>query len=113
MLKIGSIVWGVKDVNRAVSFWSAALDYELKYPAEEDWAILVPKNREGIQLSISKVTSEKAKRHHMDLFTSDQKKEVNRLLALGATLKQWNYPEDADYVVLEDPDGNPFCVVQI
>ena len=113
MLEIGSIVWGVKDVNRAIEFWSQALNYKLKYPAEEDWAILVPKEGEGIQMSITKITSEKAKRHHIDLFADDQQKEVERLLSIGATRKQWIYPDDADYVVLNDPDGNPFCVVQL
>ena len=112
-LQIGAIVWGVKDVERAVAFWSAALDYEVKYHSPDDFAILMPKNGDGIQLSISKVTSEKAKRHHLDLFAEDQKAEAERLIALGATRKEWNYPPDADYVVLQDPDGNPFCVVQI
>jgi hypothetical protein len=23
----------------------------------------------------------------------------------------WPYPEDADFVVLRDPDGNEFCVI--
>ena len=44
----------------------------------------------------------------MDLFTDDQTGEVERLLKLGATRKVWNYEADADYVVLADPDGNPF-----
>ena len=87
MLEIGSIVWGVHDISRAVKFWSAALDYQLKYPASDDWAILIPKNGNGIQLSLSKVSSPKARRHHMDLFTHNQKAEVERLLALGATKK--------------------------
>ena len=113
MLQIGAVVWGVKDVERAVAFWSAALDYEVKYHSVDDFAILLPRSGDGVQLSISKVTSEKAKRHHLDLFAEDQKAEVERLLALGATLKEWAYPADADYVVLQDPDGNPFCIVQI
>lgn len=112
MLEIGSIVWGVKDVERAVSFWTQALHYKLKYPATDGWAILIPESGTGMQMSISKVTSEKAKRHHIDLFADDQKAEVERLLSLGATRKPWNYEPDADYIVLNDPDGNPFCVVQ-
>lgn len=112
MLEIGAIVWGVQDVFRAVEFWSAALNYRLKYPAAEDWAILVPKTGPGIQLSICKVSSPKPKRHHIDLFTSCREEEVKRLLALGAARKPWNYPPDADYTVLQDPDGNSFCVVQ-
>ena len=112
-LQIGAIVWGVKDVERAVAFWSAALDYEVKYHSPDDFAILMPKSGNGVQLSISKVTSEKAKRHHLDLFAEDQQAELERLIALGATRKEWVYPPDADYVVLQDPDGNPFCIVQV
>ncbi len=112
MLAIGSIVWGVEDIPRAVAFWSAALHYKLKRPASEDWAILIPESGAGIQLSLSKVSSPKARRHHIDLFADDQAAEVERLLALGATRKAWRYPAGADYVVLQDPEGNPFCVVQ-
>jgi catechol 2,3-dioxygenase-like lactoylglutathione lyase family enzyme len=32
--------------------------------------------------------------------------------ALGATrVEDWPYPQDADFVVLRDPDGNEFCVI--
>ena len=112
MLEIGAIVWGVQDVPRAVDFWCSALQYKLKYPADDDWAILVPAEGRGIQLSLSRVSTPKAKRHHMDLFTDNLQAEVDRLIALGATRKAWRYPPEADYVVLQDPDGNPFCVVQ-
>ncbi|MBQ8995956.1 MAG: VOC family protein [Oscillospiraceae bacterium] len=112
MIEIGSIVWGVTDIERAVKFWCAALDYELKRPAADDWAMLGPKEGNGIQLSLNKITSPKARRHHMDLFADDAEKEVERLIALGASRKVWRYEEGADYVVLQDPDGNPFCVVQ-
>jgi predicted enzyme related to lactoylglutathione lyase len=114
MLKIGAIVWGVRDLHRSIAFWSEALNYKLRREPDVDFAILVPKEGEGIQLSLnSAVTSDKPKRHHMDLFTNDQAGEVERLLSLGATRAKWNYEEGADYVVLADPDGNTFCVVQI
>lgn len=112
VIEIGSMVWGVTDIARAVAFWQAALGYQLKYPASDDWAILVPRAGRGIQLSLNLVSSPHARRHHIDLFADDQQAEVTRLLALGATRMDWDYPPDADYVVLQDPDGNPFCVVQ-
>ncbi len=34
-----------------------------------------------------------------------------RLEALGATRVEWDYPQDADFIVLADPDGNLFCVI--
>ena len=113
MLKIGAIVWGVKNIPRSIEFWSAALDYELLGEQSDNFAILVPKNGEGVELSFNKVTSEKAKRHHMDLFAENQSEEVERLIGLGATRVDWNYEPNAGYIVLADPDGNTFCVLQI
>ncbi|MFN8462003.1 MAG: VOC family protein [Anaerolineales bacterium] len=74
---------------------------------------LFPKKASGIQLSLNAaVTSPKPKRHHIDLFAHDQANEVERLLKLGAKRVDWKYEQEADYVVLADPDGNTFCVVQ-
>ena len=114
MLEIGAVVWGVRDLPRAIKFWSAALDYKLSREPDVDFAILIPKAGQGIQLSLNAaVTSAKPKRHHIDLFTHDQASEVERLLTLGATRVDWQYDHEADYVVLADPDGNTFCVVQL
>ena len=53
-------------------------------------------------------------RLHLDLYTEDQAAEVDRLLALGASEVHWDKrPPDADYVILADPEGNRFCVVDI
>ena len=39
---------------------------------------------------------------------------TKRLKALGATGVSWDgRPPDADYVILADPEGNRFCVVDI
>ena len=113
MLTIGAIVWGVLDIERSVKFWSEALHYQLAREPDVDFAILVPEAGEGVQLSLNKVTSLKPKRHHLDLFTQDQAGEVERLIVLGATPVDWVYGPHADYVVLADPDGNTFCVVQV
>jgi hypothetical protein len=48
---------------------------------------------------------------HFDLYANDQEGEVKRLLKLGATRHPQTYEPDEDFIVLEDPDGNLFCVV--
>jgi catechol 2,3-dioxygenase-like lactoylglutathione lyase family enzyme len=114
VLRIGSLVWGVRDVPRAVEFWCAALHYHPLRKPSPDWAILVPAEGSGQQMAIKLVTSHAAshQRHHLDLYAGDQQAEVQRLVGLGASQVPWNYPPGADYVVLADPDGNTFCVVQ-
>jgi hypothetical protein len=51
-------------------------------------------------------------RLHFDLYTEDRDNEVKRLLKLGAPRHPQAYEPDEDFRVLEDPDGNLFCVVQ-
>ena len=46
-------------------------------------------------------------RVHLDVSTRDRVTEVHRLMALGATLAR----EAQTYTVLNDPEGNNFCVV--
>jgi len=42
------------------------------------------------------------------------KGKVKRLIALGATEVHWSKrPADADYIILADPEGNRFCVVDV
>ncbi|GGK40113.1 hypothetical protein GCM10010124_36030 [Pilimelia terevasa] len=54
-------------------------------------------------------------RVHLDLYAgdaADQAAQVARLIALGAARVDWDaYPPGADFVVLADPDGNRFCVI--
>ena len=117
MLKIGCIVWGVTKLERSVEFWTRALDYKVLSSLAETknkWAMLGPKEGDGFLLSLTLVTSPKARRHHMDLFTQNRETEVERLLKLGATRVDWTYPDDEwGYTVLADPDGNNFCVLQV
>ena len=120
MLRVGSIVWGVRDVARAVAFWTAALDYVRRDEGQDwqddpSWVLLRPKHGEGVQLVLQEVKAKAGdrRRHHLDLYAVDQGAEVERLVGLGAKrVREWRYGPDADYVVLSDPDGNYFCVIQ-
>ncbi|MHB1596218.1 MAG: VOC family protein [Streptosporangiaceae bacterium] len=45
-------------------------------------------------------------------YAAEQDRERGRLVSLGAAEVDWDsYPEDPDFVVLADPDGNRFCIV--
>ena len=115
MLRVGSIVLRVDDLERQAAFWEAALGYERRRGAD-DFILLRPRDGIGPNLSLDRVRSavQVPPRIHLDLYTEDQAGEVKRLLALGATEIHWDKrPPDADYVILADPEGNRFCVVDI
>lgn len=113
---IGSIVLRVDDIKRQKAFWMAALDYAPRdeVTEDDDFVLLRPRNGVGPNLSLDQMRSEVhiPPRIHLDLYTDDQAGEVQRLLALGATEVHWNKrPPDADYIILADPEGNRFCVI--
>ncbi|MGW6839279.1 VOC family protein [Streptomyces sp. NPDC054949] len=117
MLNIGSVVLGVSDVRRAVAFWTRALAYVPRNEVEEDWAVLAPATGVGVHLALglSRTPVREHPRTHLDLYAADaadQAAEVDRLVSLGAERVDWDlYPADPDFVVLADPDGNRFCVI--
>ncbi len=112
---IGSIVIRCYEWKRMFAFWQAALGYEVEHinPAS-DFVILRDPSGKGPNVSLDQTPAPRTKRGwiHLDLYTANQQAEVERLVALGARRYPWRYPPHADYVVLEDPDGNLFCVVQ-
>jgi hypothetical protein len=114
-IKIGSIVIRCYEFNRMLEFWQVALHYVPKYPPSNDWVILTDPLGRGPNISLDKSPNKRTGKRswlHLDLYAENQAKEVERLLTIGAKKYPWRYPPDADYVVLEDPDGNLFCVIQ-
>jgi catechol 2,3-dioxygenase-like lactoylglutathione lyase family enzyme len=114
MIRIGSIVLRVDDLPRERAFWTAALDYVPREGDSDDFALLRPRNGGGPNLSLDRVhsTLQIPPRIHLDLYAEDQGREVDRLKALGATEVHWSKrPPNADYVILADPEGNRFCVI--
>jgi catechol 2,3-dioxygenase-like lactoylglutathione lyase family enzyme len=114
MLRIRNIVWGVRELQPAIEFWTEALGYRLREEPSDDWASLVATDDPGGPVFALMLTSSaKPHRHHLDFTVDDVDAEIDRLVALGAErVPDWEYEEDADYVVLRDPEGNTFCLIE-
>ena len=114
MIKVGSIVIRVDDLERQKAFWSAALDYVPREGDDDTFALLRPRNGVGPNVSLDRVNApvQVPPKIHLDLYAEHQAAEVERLKALGATEIHWDKrPVDADYIIMADPEGNRFCVV--
>lgn len=97
------------DLEKAASFWSAALGYSLRPLAEESgpqqYRQLLT-GKQGPHVEVQKVTHES--RVHLDIETDDIEAEVRRLEALGAKRVE-QFPR---WWILEAPTGQRFCVVR-
>lgn len=108
MLRIGAVVLNVADIGDSGSFWSSALGYAQQ---PRNPAFLVPKQGHGPRVHL-----DQDDRTHLDLWVDteeEQLAEVGRLISLGASRVDWQYPDDADFVVLADPGGTLFCVIDL
>ena len=107
-------------------FWSAALDRPLDPGASAEFASIgMPEHRDVTGWTVSgadgptwlfaKVPEAKTakNRMHVDLAAPDPGAEVARLVELGATkvgdMEEWGY----EWTVLQDPEGNEFCVAAL
>jgi Glyoxalase-like domain len=113
-MRIGSIVIHCHEFARMMTFWQETLHYVPRSPASGGWVVLCDPTGKGPNLSLQERDTRARRRSwlHLDLYTDHREDEVKRLIALGARLYPWRYRPGSDFVVLEDPDGNLFCVVQ-
>ncbi|HYZ48500.1 MAG TPA: VOC family protein [Sphingomonas sp.] len=114
-LRIGSIVIRCYEFELMFAFWRQALRYEPREPPRAGWVVLRDPAGHGPNLSLDKCPERrvgKRSRLHLDLYADDREAEVERLVSLGAVRYPWRYKPGDDFVVLQDPDDNLFCVVQ-
>jgi catechol 2,3-dioxygenase-like lactoylglutathione lyase family enzyme len=114
-LRIGSVVIDCVNFEKMLAFWREALHYVSRRPPEDGFIILRDPHGRNVNVSLNQVSERLMGRNwlHFDLYTSDQKGEIERLLKMGATRHPQTYDPEDDFIVLEDPDGNLFCVVDI
>jgi hypothetical protein len=112
-MKIGSVVVDCNDFDTMSAFWAEALHHMPRGPAEDDWVVLRDPEGSNVNVSLQKVPEKASEkdRLHFDLYTTDQAAEVERLLGIGATRHPREPEPDEDFVVLADPEGNLFCVI--
>ncbi len=114
-MRIGSIVIRCYEFDKMLAFWQKAIHYVPREPAEGGWVVLCDPAGKGPNISLDQYPERrtgKRSRLHLDLYTDNRDVEVERLVKIGATRYSWRYKPTDDFVVLEDPDGNLFCVVQ-
>lgn len=108
------------DFEAMMTFWRGALHYVPKRPPTDDWVILTDPKGVNVNVSLQKQPANRMgkgrsrigkNRLHFDLYAKDQPREVERLLALGATRHPRTTEPGEDFVMLADPDGNLFCII--
>jgi predicted enzyme related to lactoylglutathione lyase len=111
-----ALCFDASDPLRLARFWADVLSWEI-VDDPRDGIALLPGNDTGFRLRFLPTREPKTSQNqmHVDLTSSslaDQQQTVARSLALGARhIEVGQTPEDG-HVVLADPEGNEFCVIE-
>ena len=93
------------DLGEAAAFWSAALGFAREAPSPDGRYVALDAAAAGLHVEVQGV--DHASRVHLDIEADDLEAEVRRLEALGAR----RLGPVKDWVVMEAPTGQRFCVV--
>lgn len=112
--RITELVLDCADPERLAGFWSEVLGYEVLDRQEELVEIGL---RNGGQPTIVFLRSSEPRRGklplHIDINATDrdQAEELERLVALGARPADIGQSGQESWHVLQDPEGNEFCLL--
>ena len=111
-IKTYEVLFDCKQPTRLAQFWAAALGFEVQdWSNDQDGAGIFDPTGQHQELAFYPVPEDKTvkNRLHLDLVpTTTMEEEVARLEGLGAT----RYADFKNWIVLQDPEGNEFCVLR-
>src|SRR5665213_4219684 len=114
--RLVALYFDANDPLHLARFWAEALRWELG-DATDDEIALVPTDGTRFRVLFQAVQGQKIgqNRIHLDLTTTsqvDQDETVARLVDLGARHIDIGQSPDEPHVVLADPEGNEFCIIE-
>lgn len=106
------VTFDCADPRRLADFWAQVVGGEVS----SDWGgefVTVRTEGAGVEhLAFGRVPEGKAAKNrvHLDFRADDRDAEVDRIIALGATVVASHNLGDLEWTVLQDPEGNEFCI---
>jgi catechol 2,3-dioxygenase-like lactoylglutathione lyase family enzyme len=113
---LAALCFDANDPLGLASFWAGVLDWERADEPHEGIALL-PNDDTGfsIRFLVSQMQKTRQNQMHFDLTSTsldDQQQTVDKALGLGARHIDVGQRPEEGHVVLADPEGNEFCVIE-
>jgi predicted enzyme related to lactoylglutathione lyase len=112
-LHVGAVTFDAGDASLLSRFWADALGATARPARDLAGAYVVEPSSAGPLMLFLPVPEPKTAKNrcHLDLHTADYADDLARLEALGAAVVA-HHDEAGRWVVLHDPEGNEFCLVE-
>jgi predicted enzyme related to lactoylglutathione lyase len=113
--RIGNVAIDCGDVLSTANFWSAVLGRPLDDGSSADFATIGGADGERVEPAwyFNKVSDTKRAKNrvHIDLVDPDPS-AIDKLVALGATVAGQHRMGSHRWTVMQDPEGNEFCIAE-
>ncbi|MDA8331990.1 MAG: VOC family protein [Candidatus Dormibacteraeota bacterium] len=111
-----ALCFDANDPLRLARFWAGVLGWEM-VDESPDGVALLPNDDTGFRIEFFPTQEQKSgpNQMHLDLTSNtleDQRQTVDRALELGARHIDVGQRPEEGHVVLADPEGNEFCVIE-
>ena len=116
-VRLVALCFDANDPAGLARFWSGVLGWESAGDPPHPGVTLLPRDDTGFRIRFEPTLHPRSGRNHMHFdLTSDsleqQERTVARALGLGARHVDVGQRPDEGHVVLADPEGNEFCVIE-
>lgn len=102
-----------EDPESLARWWAQTLNWDLMDSSPAGVEVR-PSDGHGPSLFFAHVPQQPRTKNplHLDLYATDQAAAVVDLISRGAIRADVGQPEDAEWVVMHDPEGNEFCLLE-
>ena len=114
-LRLWTIDVDAADPRALGRWWADALGWKIFFEDDDGDEVVITTDDERFPgMVFLRVSDGKAvkNRLHLDFVPEDRDAEVDRLVAKGASRVDIGQTGEESWVVLADPEGNEFCVLQ-
>jgi len=108
---LGYVIINATDSEKSAKFWSAVTGRELGDVSPPYIDLPSTNNEDGVTISIQQVPDQESLGIHIDIMVDDIDEAIQQIIDLGGKLVEEKSEGNWRWVVMQDPDGNRFCLV--
>jgi predicted enzyme related to lactoylglutathione lyase len=110
-IRMGGVTIDCADPRKLAVFWTEAVGGEITEDYDGEF-VFISTGEGRPYVGLQRVPEQRGgkNRAHIDFSAADRKAEVERLVGLGATVVGEYSVPGLTWTVLQDPEGNEFCV---
>ncbi|HEU5475000.1 MAG TPA: VOC family protein [Actinophytocola sp.] len=111
-IHLGGVTIDCADPAKLAGFWTEALGAKIIQDYGGEFIFIAADADSRPYVGLQRVPEKRAgkNRVHIDLAAADREAEVQRLVGLGATAVTEHSVPGLTWTVMQDPEGNEFCV---